>query len=280
MKNISLKKLFIFSFFALSLAFIFSATNNQFYVFLYSKQKEKTLSVSKEVDFGGSIIQFRKVDFYLYKVAKKKEKMQLWLQNDTGVVHKNIGNLKKYLAQKDETLVFAMNAGMYLKNNMPQGLYKENNKQFAALDTVKNGYGNFYMQPNGVFAFNDNESIVTTVKDFEKMVSKYENATQSGPMLVIDGKMHHKFNKKSTSKYTRNGVGINDRGEVIFACSSIPVNLYHFADLFLNKLNCENALYLDGAISKIYLPEINKFEISGNLGPLIGISKKAESKGK
>ncbi|MGB1206983.1 MAG: phosphodiester glycosidase family protein, partial [Chitinophagales bacterium] len=262
MKNISLKKLFVISFFVLGLVFVLSATNNQFYNFLYSKQKEKTVFVNKEIDFGSSIIKFRRVDFYLYKVDAEKEKMQLWLQNDTGKVHKNIGNLKKYLAQKDETLIFAMNAGMYLKNNMPQGLYKENNKQVAHLDTLTKGYGNFYMQPNGVFAFNDNESIIATTQDFEKMVSKYENATQSGPMLVIDGKIHHKFNKSSKSKYTRNGVGINDRGEVIFACSSIPVNLYHFADLFLNRLNCKNALYLDGAISKIYLPEINKFETS------------------
>jgi len=237
-----------------------------------------TQSKSANINFGSSKLTFKGSDFYIYMVDRKKENLKLWLDDEKGDVYKNIGNLKKDLDSKGEKLLFATNAGMYKPNNLPQGLFVNNGNLVTDIDTATEGYGNFYLQPNGVFAFNSRSATVSTTKGFINKTSSYKNATQSGPMLVINGKIHPKFNEPSTNKYIRNGVGIDHSDNIIFAYSDTPVNLYHFADLFLNHLNCNNALYLDGAISKVYMPDLSKVDLSGNLGPLIGTTSKKRRK--
>ena len=44
-----------------------------------------------------------------------------------------------------------MNGGMYKKDHSPQGLYVEKGKLKTEVDRQGNGYGNFYLQPNGIF---------------------------------------------------------------------------------------------------------------------------------
>jgi uncharacterized protein YigE (DUF2233 family) len=45
-----------------------------------------------------------------------------------------------------------MNVGMYHADYAPVGLYIEAAQQQQKLNTVKQAYGNFYLQPNGVLA--------------------------------------------------------------------------------------------------------------------------------
>ena len=45
-------------------------------------------------------------------------------------------------------------------------------------------------------------------------------------------------------------------GKIAFAISEKLVRFYDFALLFKEKLGCDNALYLDGQICMIYLPEM------------------------
>jgi uncharacterized protein YigE (DUF2233 family) len=76
----------------------------------------------------------------------------------------------------------------------------------------------------------------------------------------------------------RNGVGIISKNTkskiVVLAISDSKVNFYDFALLFKEILGCENALYLDGAISKMYIKgdPINKLD--GELGPKLIVIKK------
>ncbi len=77
-------------------------------------------------------------------------------------------------------------------------------------------------------------------------------AQQSGPQLLIDGKIHSAFTEGSVNQTVRNGVGIIDENTIVFAISQTKVNLYEFAAMFQEKYGCKNALYLDGAISEIY----------------------------
>ena len=51
----------------------------------------------------------------------------------------------------------------------------------------------------------------------------------------------------------RNGVGVLPNGKLLFAISKEPIRFYDFANFF-KKAGCRNALYLDGFISRIYLP--------------------------
>ncbi len=66
-------------------------------------------------------------------------------------------------------------------------------------------------------------------------------ATQTGPMLLINGKIHSKFINGSTKLNIRNGIGILPDRKIIFAISKCKINFYDFA-LFFNDKGCENAL--------------------------------------
>jgi uncharacterized protein YigE (DUF2233 family) len=184
------------------------------------------------------------------------EDITFFHKSPKGDIFGNFASLKRYLKSKGKNLLFATNGGMYLKDLTPQGLYIENGKIIKKVNTKKSNYGNFYMSPNGVFYIKKDGKayIKTTQKFYYTKDIKY--ATQSGPMLVIDGKNHHKFNPKSNSIYIRNGVGLLPDGRLLFAISSIEINFYNFANFF-KKRGCKNALYLDGFVSRIYLPEHN-----------------------
>lgn len=185
----------------------------------------------------------------------------------------NFINLKTWLHKKGEELVFATNGGMYLKDKSPQGLFIQNGIVKKPLDTIQKAYGNFYMQPNGVFYItNKNTGHVVTSLNFSKEEVRF--ATQSGPMLVIDGKIHHKFRKGSKNLNIRNGVGVLPNGNLLFAMSKQKINLFDFATYF-KKQGCKNALYLDGFVSKTYLPSKNLTSSGGNFGVIIAeIEKK------
>jgi uncharacterized protein YigE (DUF2233 family) len=186
-------------------------------------------------------------------VDPKKSELKLYLKDDNGSILNTFANLKKHLKKQNKKLLFAMNAGMYMENSMPLGLYVENGKRIKKTNRVKKAYGNFYMQPNGIFFITKKgNAYIKKTTDFR--LKKYVNfATQSGPMLLIDGKMHPRFMKGSKNIHIRNGVGILEDGRVLFAISTELINFYDFA-MFFKKNGCKNALYLDEAISDIYLP--------------------------
>lgn len=192
-------------------------------------------------------------------------------KDEKGQMLKSLQNLKLFIASKDKELKFAMNGGMYKRDNSPQGLFIENGLTITPLDTLSGG-GNFYLKPNGVFYLTkDNNAVVCQTKDFIDS-GQIKFATQSGPMLLIDGEVHPAFKKGSTNLNIRNGVGILPDNRVIFAMSKQEVNFYDFAEFFKN-MNCKNALYLDGFVSRTYLPEENWTQLDGNFGVIIGVSK-------
>ena len=161
-----------------------------------------------------------------------------------------------------------MNGGMYLTDFSPQGLYIENGVKLKKINNTKTAYGNFYMQPNGVFYINkDGTGSVCKSSDY-KDSSLVNFATQSGPMLLINGNLHHKFTKGSKNTHIRNGVGILANGNLLFAMSKKKINFYDFASYFKSK-GCKNALYLDGFVSRTYLPSENWKQEGGAFGIII-----------
>ena len=99
------------------------------------------------------------------------------------------------------------------------------------------------------------------------------SATQSGPMLVIDGALHPRFLPESTSRYIRNGVGTSpDGSRAVFAISNNVVSFYEFALLFRDHLGVPNALYLDGNISRVRAPDLGRDDAGfTTIGPIIGV---------
>lgn len=104
-----------------------------------------------------------------------------------------------------------------------------------------------------------------------KVHPKPDFATQSGPMLVVDGKIHPKISTDGPSQKIRNGVGVRDDGRTaVFVISERPVTFGAFARLFKDDLGCRNALFLDGSVSSLYAPNLNRSDLSRPLGPMVG----------
>ena len=207
-----------------------------------------------------------------YVVDPRKAELKFYWKDQNGRNYRNFQNLRSQLEKEKNKLVFAMNGGMYTKDQSPQGLYIEKGKTLAPIDTVRKGYGNFYLQPNGIFYLTKakDPTICKTVDLDHKENINY--ATRSGPLLLIDGRIHHKFIKGSKNLHIRNGVGILPNRNLLFAMSKEKINFYDLASYF-KQHGCKNALYLDGFVSRTYLPSENWEQLDGNFGVMIGVTK-------
>lgn len=205
-------------------------------------------------------------DILSYSVAPSE--ITFYHKDDKGNIFGNFANLRKWLKDQDKKLLFGMNGGMYLRDLSPQGLYIENGKQITNLNTTKEAYGNFFMQPNGIFFIDkEDKAHVVATRSFQD-TQNIKHATQSGPMLVINNKIHPKFTPNSKHFHMRNGVGVLPDGKLLFAISKKPIRFYDFARFF-QKNDCKNALYLDGFVSKMYLPKKNITKTDGVFGIII-----------
>jgi uncharacterized protein YigE (DUF2233 family) len=179
-------------------------------------------------------------------------------------------SLKRLAAQSgDASIAFAMNAGMFDDTGHPIGLLIINGRTVHPLNT-RNGGGNFYMQPNGVFSIDDRGAhIRTTIAFVSAPTHGIRFATQSGPMLLIDGRTHPRIAADGASRNIRNGVGIDHAGHLHFVISDAPVSFGVLARFFRDGLGCADALYLDGYVSSLWDPAAGRIDDRAPLGPLI-----------
>lgn len=219
------------------------------------------------------IVAYKGHHYVVYAADYSKDKIQLFWKNGQNEKLRSLGNLKQNVNAMGQELLMATNAGMYTPDNVPCGLYIENGRQVKSITLATKGNGNFFMQPNGVFLLTKSEAKVVSSQEFSAWNSKAIYATQSGPMLVHKGIVNSNFSDGSSNINIRSGVGVNGQGRVVFAISQELVNFYDFACLFKDDLNCENALFLDGAISRMYLPQLHINDTGGNFGAMIGVLK-------
>ena len=197
-----------------------------------------------------------------------------WTRDTDDTAYGSIPRLARDLAARGTPLAFAMNAGMYHADLAPVGLYVEKGRERVAINT-RNGPGNFHLKPNGVlFIAGDRVGVLDTV-NFLRARPRVDFATQSGPMLVIDGKLHPKFTPAGQSRKIRNGAGVLDGGRVAFAISDGAVTFSEFARLFRDHLRSANALFLDGSISSLYAPGLGRADGTWPVGPIVGAIAKS-----
>lgn len=223
--------------------------------------------------FGFSSQKYPSIDSKMesHVVDLKDNQLSMYWKNEKGVGYRSFRNLQADLEAKGKKLKFAMNGGMYMEDRRPLGLYVENGVVKRKLNTARDLYGNFYLHPNGVFGWTkDQKAFVIKTESF-RLTADVQYATQSGPMLLIEGKIHPKFNKGSSNLNIRNGVGVLPDGKLLFAMSKQRINFYDFATFFKEK-GCKNALYLDGFVSRMYLPEKGYKGLGGNFGVIIAES--------
>lgn len=223
---------------------------------------------------------FGEIAFVVCEVDPRKDDVRLFLNDAAGAPFGHFEPLGAALAEKGERLVFAMNAGMYHKDRTPVGLYVEGGDKKKKLST-KDGPGNFHLKPNGVFWISaegdDRVARVSDTEAFKELPNeRIAYATQSGPMLVIDGAIHPKFLQDSTSRKRRNGVGVREDGSLVFVIADTPVTFHEFAGYFRDTLKTPNALYLDGTISRLYAPSLSRNDPGLAMGPIVGVVVKAE----
>ena len=201
-------------------------------------------------------IAFDNVHFRVVTIDLAKTDLSLhWRDPATGKPFVSIHALQLWGSRHGQRLLFAANAGIYDAHGEPLGLFVENGKALKPLNTAHGdpSAGNFSLLPNGVFAVDaSGHATVQTTRAFAESDSNPRLATQSGPMLVINGKINPEFVAGSDSMKWRSGVCAPTPDRVVFAVSTGPVNFHTFASLFRDKLGCRDALYLDGTLSQIY----------------------------
>jgi uncharacterized protein YigE (DUF2233 family) len=133
------------------------------------------------------------------------------------------------------------------------------------------------MKPNGVFYVDqDGNAGVLESSAYAAAGIEPKLATQSGPMLLIDGKIHPRFEEDGTSRHIRNGVGADGHKRAVFAISRGPVSLGSFARLFRDALGCKNALFFDGTVSALH--DGRKYLVGGQYpaGPMLAVRKRTQ----
>ena len=209
--------------------------------------------------------------FTLCKYNSAKHRIEMFVEGGDGQPLRSFEALEEHLGSRASSLLFAMNGGMYDEEGRPIGLYVEDGEQVRAIN-LKKGGGNFHLMPNGIFAVDGKgRPSVTPSKSFKLKDPRW--ATQSGPMLVIDGKLHPALDPNGESVNIRNGVGACGLTFAWFAISEEPVSFGRFARLFKDELGCPNALFLDGAVSSLWEAGARQ-DLRAPLGPIIAVFKR------
>ncbi|WP_169712057.1 phosphodiester glycosidase family protein [Erythrobacter donghaensis] len=193
---------------------------------------------------------------------------------NVGADKQPFGSLSAFAASVDPSdIAFAVNGGMYGDDLRPIGYFVQNGERLSELNRA-NGDGNFYMKPNGVFFGTGSKwRVLGSNTFFDTVGDRPEFGTQSGPLMLIDGKMHPEIQDNGPSKAIRNGVGVDASGKAHFVISDAPISFGQLARYFRDELKVSNALYLDGQVSSLWDPATGRMD-KGRVGPIIVVTKR------
>ena len=212
---------------------------------------------------------FETSSFTVCPVDTRHEDIRIASTDASGAPLRTFDNLAKALGPDAARVRFAMNAGMFDGQGAPVGLYVEDGVVRVPLST-QSGTGNFYLMPNGVFWIDRNGTLgIDTTADYDRHPRTPQWATQSGPMLVIDGQFNPQIAPDGPSKFVRNGVCVRDTHAAVFAISEEPVSFGRMARFFRDGQGCRNALYFDGVVSSLWAPSLARKDSKHPLGPMI-----------
>lgn len=208
-----------------------------------------------------------------YPVNMQTESIELVLN---GINGKPYGDFESLIKEKSPAdIKVLMNAGMFMENRMPLGLYIESGKQLRPLNKRKGAKGNFYIQPNAVFAQSASQAFIVPTDEWDNFIKLHDvsYATQSGPMLLKRGAVNLAIKKMKNSNVRRNSVCISAQGSVILSISVASVSMMQLAE-HLQDIGCHDALFLDGAISSAFVKDLG-INIGGWFtGPIIVITNR------
>ncbi len=224
-------------------------------------------SACRRVTFEGATLEHCVAD-------PAKHRITTALGPKDGAPYRSLAQLAAGRSANAAPVAFAMNAGMFDEEGKPIGYYVEGGERTKELNR-NDGSGNFHLKPNGVFFGTGGKWQVRTSEDFYANVGdRPEFGTQSGPMLVIAGKIHPEITENGPSRTTRNGVGVDAQGRAHFVISAGPVSFGLLARYFRDQAKTPNALYLDGSVSSLWDPARKRMDGGAPIGPLIVVESK------
>ena len=216
-------------------------------------------------------MEYERAAYTICEVDLRRHTVRLYWNRSDGTPYAYLSALPRDLENGGGRLLFATNAGMFDSKLKPVGLHVQGGRELVHANT-KSGRGNFHMRPNGIFYLSGGNAAVAETQAFLKQRPAADLATQSGPMLVMNGRLHPRFKQGSTSLKLRTGIGVHADGKVIFAISQEPVSFESFARLFRDGQKCPNALFLDGgSASSLFAPTLNRFSNVLPIGPMLAV---------
>jgi len=190
-------------------------------------------------------------EYTVVELDLQRDALRLYWRDRRGEPLGTLAALAEHERAAGRELLFATNAGIYAEGQVPLGLTVEDGREQVALNTARGG-GNFFLQPNGVFAVDRHgQARIVATRDWARRAQPLRLATQSGPLLLIGGRINPRLLPDSDSLKLRSGVCVQAPTRVAFAISAGPVNFYRFASMLRDELGCRDALYLDGSISQL-----------------------------
>lgn len=214
--------------------------------------------------------RFEGTAFTACRFDARRHEIALFAEGADGPL-RSFDRLAEQLGERQPRLRFAMNAGMYDEEGRPIGLYVEDGRERKALNR-RAGEGNFHLMPNGVFAADQaGRVMIRTSEAWARERPRVRWATQSGPLLVIQGRLHPAFQPDGESRNVRNGVGVIDRNRAWFVISEQPVSFGRFARFFRDVLHCRDALFLDGTVSSLWDPAARRRDAGYEIGPIVAV---------
>jgi len=217
-------------------------------------------------------LDFRGARYAVYTVDLRRSALRLFPRESSGRF-RNAGGIKRWAEAHGERLLFATNAGIFGRDLQPLGLLIAEGPTVSPLNK-DGGAGNFFLKPNGVFLAGSSGAAIVETGAYRAR-GGIALAAQSGPLLAINGAVHPAFTPGSANRVVRSGVGVRSPQEVVFAISEEPVNFHDFAGLFIERLGCPDALYLDGYISSMYAPAIGLAETGGDYAAMFAVLEPA-----
>lgn len=215
-------------------------------------------------------VSFEAADYTVCEIDLRRYRLGLFWQDRDGQPYGSLSAFKRAMTAAGDPPLVAMNAGMYHPDLSPVGLFVSGGQTLYPANEA-DGDGNFFMKPNGVFYTDGERAGILETGAYLRQAPAAGIATQSGPLLVIDGALHPLFSDDGPSRKTRNGVGLRDDHTVVFAISRDGVSFGSFARLFRDALGCRNALYLDGSVSALSAPGGLSVGWGIRVGPILAV---------
>lgn len=204
--------------------------------------------------------------FDLITIDPRRAALRLYWRDAEGRPFGDFAALQAHLRARGEELVVATNAGIYEPGQIPTGVHIERGRVLQPLN-LREGAGNFYLRPSGVFYLDGAGPHIVESSRFPRARGVRE-ATQSGPLLLDEGRPHPAMLPDSPHRKLRNAVGVTASGEVLLILSREEVSFYQVTEALRGR-GCRSALYLDGSISGLFAPQLP--DAPPGRGPFAGI---------